>query len=79
MYVKEKMCMHTVVVVDAGASPTTARHSGLLESSFIPYLRQAWTAQKRDFGGDRFLIFFAPKCSLDLGDLLFQVSALFFD
>ena len=28
------------------------------------------------FGGHTF---FGPKCSLDLGDLLFQVSALLFD
>ena len=42
-------------------------------------LRQAWTDQKRDFWRRSISNFFAPKCSLDLGDLLFQVSALFFD
>ena len=42
-------------------------------------LRQAWTDQKRDFWRRSISNFFAPKSSLDFGDLLFQVSALFFD
>ena len=42
-------------------------------------LRQAWTDQKGDFWRRSISNFFAPKCSFDLGDLLFQVSALFFD
>ena len=44
-----------------------------------PALRQAWTDQKRDFWRRWISNLFVPKCSLKLGDLVFQVSALFFD